>query len=384
MSAMSGAAFHLITCEYPPEVGGVAEHTRSVASGLAAADVSVHVWCPPGGGAASGEAGVEVHVLPDRFGPRSLRALQHGLAEGPSSRRIFVQWVPHGYGRRSLNFAFCAWVLKRARAYGDRVEVMVHEAYLAFDPSRVRQSGAALAHRIMLATLFAAASRVWLATPSFEPYVRPYGLGRPLGYRWLPLPSPLAPTADHELVVRVGRQWRSPVVGHFGTFNPLVTAMLAPAIVQVLEARPDATWLLIGRDGERFAADLARRAPHVADRVVPTGTIDADAVSAHVLAADVFVQPYPDGVTARRTSTTALLGHGRAIVTTDGHLTEPFWRADAGVHLVSATDAAALVAATADLLRDAAARARLAEGARNMSVRRFSRAEVIAALQAAG
>jgi glycosyltransferase involved in cell wall biosynthesis len=308
--------------------------------------------------------------------------MQQGLGEGGSPRRVFVQWVPHGYGRRSLNLAFCAWVLRRARVHGDRVEVMVHEAYLAFDRSRVRQSGAALAHRIMLTTLFAAASRVWLATPSFEPYVRPYGLGRPLGYQWLPLPSPLAPTSDDELVARVGRQWPSPVVGHFGTFNPLVTAMLAPAIVQVLEMRPDATWLLIGRDGERFATDLARRAPHMADRVVPTGTIDADAVSAHVLAADVFVQPYPDGVTARRTTATALLGHGCAIVTTDGHLTEPFWRADAGVRLVSAGDAGALVAATTDLLGDAAARARLGESARNMSVRRFSRARAVAALQA--
>ncbi len=381
MSATPGT-LHLITCEYPPDVGGVAEHTRSVASGLAAAGVSVHVWCPPGEASDRGERGVEVHVLPDRFGPLSLRAMTRGLAEGPSPHRIFVQWVPHGYGRRSLNVAFCAWVLRRARVHGDRVEVMVHEAYLAFDASRVRQSGAALAHRIMLATLFAAASSVWLATPSFEPYVRPYGLGRSLGYRWLPMPSPLARTADHELVARVGRQWTSPVVGHFGTYNPLVTAMLAPAILQVLEARPDATWLLIGRDGERFAADLARRAPQVADRLVATGTIAADAVSAHVLAADVFVQPYPDGVTARRTTTTALLVHGRAIVTTDGHLTEPFWRTDAGVRLVPVGDTAALAAVTTDLLWDAGARARLGEDARNMSVRRFSRAQVVAALQA--
>ena len=194
----------------------------------------------------------------------------------------------------------------------------------------------------MLTTLFAAASCVWLATPSFEPYVRPYGLGRPLGYRWLALPSPLARTADHELVARVGSQWPSPVMGHFGTFNPLVTAVLAPAIVHVLEARTDATWLLIGRDGDRFAADLARQMPHLADRIVATGTVSADSLSAHVLAADVFVQPYPDGVTARRTTATALLGHGRVIVTTDGHLTESFWRTDAGVRLVPVGNAAGL------------------------------------------
>jgi glycosyltransferase involved in cell wall biosynthesis len=184
-------------------------------------------------------------------------------------------------------------------------------------------------------------------------------------------------------VARVGSQWASPVIGHFGTFNPLVTAVLAPAIVHVLEARPDAIWLLIGRDGERFAADLARQTPYLADRIVATGTVSADSLSAHVLAADVFVQPYPDGVTARRTTATALLGHGRVIVTTDGHLTESFWRTDAGVCLVPAGDAAGLARAAIHLLDDAAARTHLAEAAARMFVRRFSGADAIMALQAA-
>jgi glycosyltransferase involved in cell wall biosynthesis len=174
------------------------------------------------------------------------------------------------------------------------------------------------------------------------------------------------------------------VIGHFGTFNPLVTAMLAPAIVKVLEARPDATWLLIGRDGERFAADLGRCVPHLAPRLVATGTLSADSISAHLLASDVFVQPYPDGVTARRTTATALLGHGRAIVTTDGHLTESFWRTDAGVRLVPGGDAAALADATVHLLGDAAGRGRLAAAAGLMFAQRFSSAEAIAAIRAAG
>ena len=146
MSASRLARSHLITCEYPPDVGGVADHTRSVASGLAAAGVGVHVWCPPGGAADRGERGVVVHVLPGSLRaavtPRAAPRAGRGAL---TARRIFVQWVPHGYGRRSLNVAFCAWVLRRARVHGDRVEVMVHEAYLAFDRRRVRQSGAALA-----------------------------------------------------------------------------------------------------------------------------------------------------------------------------------------------------------------------------------------------
>ncbi len=372
----------IITCEYPPDVGGVADHTRGLAASLAATGVDVHVWCPPGGTAVPADSGVVVHELPDRFGPEALRALQHGLDTRPSPRRLFVQWVPHGFGRRSLNVSFCAWVWRRAWLHHDRVEVMVHEPYLAFDRRRLRQSGAALLHRAMLATLLASASAVWLATASFEPYVRPYGLGRSLGFGWLPLPSPLTPTTDDGLVTRVAARWRHPVVAHFGTFNPLVTATLAPVIEQVLEARPDVTWLLIGRDGERFAAEIAACAPRVAARVIATGTLDVEALSAHVLAADVFVQPYPDGVTARRTTATALLAHGRAIVTTDGYLTEPFWRSDGGVRLAAAGDVRALAAATLDLLADAAVRATLADGARTLFARRFSTARAVAALQA--
>jgi glycosyltransferase involved in cell wall biosynthesis len=373
---------HVITCEYPPDVGGVADHTQGLAAALAAGGVAVHVWCPPGVGRPVETPGVTVHVLPDRFGPVALRALQRDLDLTPAPRRIFLQWVPHGYGRRSLNLAFCVWMLRRARAHGDRVEVMVHEPYLAYDRRHLRQSGAALGHRVMLATLFAAAARVWLATPSFEPLVRPYGLGRALGYSWLPLPRTLACTADSDLVARIAARWPAPVAAHFGAFGPLVTETLAPVIDRVVAARDDVTWLLIGRGSEQFARDLGTRSPRLADRLVPTGTLDAEALSAHVLAADVFVQPYPDGITARRTSAMALLAHGRAIVTTDGYLTEPFWRTDGGVRLAPAGDAAALADTTLRLLENDAERARLGAGAHRMFDCRFSTARAVAALHA--
>ena len=35
-------------------------------------------------------------------------------------RRLFVQWVPHGFGYKSLNMPFCLWVWRRARG-GDSV-----------------------------------------------------------------------------------------------------------------------------------------------------------------------------------------------------------------------------------------------------------------------
>ena len=39
-------SWHLITCEYPPDVGGISDHTAQLASGLAAAGDEVHVYCP--------------------------------------------------------------------------------------------------------------------------------------------------------------------------------------------------------------------------------------------------------------------------------------------------------------------------------------------------
>ena len=185
--------------------------------------------------------------------------------------------------------------------HGDRVEVIVQQAYLAFDSLRPRQSGAALVHPPDADDLVRRASCVWLANASFEPYVRPYGLEGRSGTAGWTLPSPLAaqPTTARGLASAASGRRR--LMGHFGTFNPLVTAVLAPAIVHFWRRETDATWLLIGRGGERFAAalraDAAPRGSHRRNR-----HRFADSLSAHVLAADVFVQPYPDESRLRRTT----------------------------------------------------------------------------------
>jgi glycosyltransferase involved in cell wall biosynthesis len=376
-------SLHLISCEYLPEVGGVADHTRALASALGAAGVSVHVWSPFASVGPGEAPGVEVHPLPDRFGPASLRALDLQLGNHPAPRRLFIQWVPHGFGQQSLNVGFCNWVLRRARRHGDCVEIMVHEPYLAFDLRRARQSGAAFVHRVMLATLLAAAARVWVATPSFERYVRPYGFGRRLGYHWLPVGSPLAVSPDPEQVARIASTWRRPVVAHLGTFSPLVTATLAPVIDQVVTARPDVTWLLLGRGSDEFARDIASSLPHAAGRVSGTGTLDVPLLAAYLAAADLFVQPYPDGVTARRTTAGAILAHGRAMVTTDGHLTESFWRIDRAVRLAPAGDPEAIACSTLELLADPLARERLGARALTVAAQRFSTSRAVATLTAA-
>ena len=70
----------------------------------------------------------------------------------------------------------------------------------------------------------------------------------------------------------------------------------------------------------------------------------------------MLIQPYPDGVTTRRTSVMAGLANGCAVVTTDGKLTEDVWRAAGCVAMAPAGDTAALCTRTRELLAEQSAR----------------------------
>ena len=126
--------WHVIACEYPPQIGGVSSYVASVAAGLGAAGHSVHVWCPPAEGPRPAPHGVTVHDQLGQFTPGDLRRAGRTLDGFASPRRLLIQWVPHGYGYRSMNLPFCLWVRQRARA-GDRVDLMVHEPFMEFDCS---------------------------------------------------------------------------------------------------------------------------------------------------------------------------------------------------------------------------------------------------------
>ena len=365
---MTGPVWHVVTGEYSPSIGGVADHTRLVAAGLAARGAVVHVWAPGDAGPTI-EDGVCVHRVAGTWAARNLNGVSAQLDRvGPG--RILVQWVPHAYGQRSLNVGFCRWVRRLARD-GATVEVMVHEPSLGFREGSLKQDAAAALHRWMLAILLRGASRVWLSTPSWEPRVRPWLLGRSVPIVWLPVPSTI-PVVSASVDVRAVRArhaaGRPVLVGHFGTFGAATTRQLQPALAAVLERSTDVALLLIGRDSERFAPLLPQRGPADASRVSGTGPRDDRAVSCAIQACDVMLQPFDDGASTRRTTLMAALAHARATVTTIGRSSEPFW---AGEHdrtllAVEAANTAGLSAATLALASDPGRRARLGEAARTL------------------
>jgi glycosyltransferase involved in cell wall biosynthesis len=356
-----------------------------VAAGLAARGDRVHVWAPRVGEQRPIDDGVEVHADAGSFTPADLRRLDDALDQFAGPRRLFVQWVPHGYGYRSMNVAFCLWVLRRARAKGDTIDIMVHEAFLPFRTDRIRENAAAAVHRVMTVILLRAATRIWYSIPNWETLWKPYALGRDIPFAWLPLPStvPLQISAGGVQSIRDrfapgGR----PLVGHFGTFGRDIRELLVRVLTAIPQSVAPYSVLLVGPGGHEAAADIGRLRPDLATRVHATGALRADDVSPYVAACDVMLQPYTDGVSSRRTSFMAGLALGRPTVTTLGFASEPFWKDSGAAIFAAPDDTVALADAVSRLLADPSERQRIGTAARDLYRSRFDITHIIETLRA--
>jgi glycosyltransferase involved in cell wall biosynthesis len=340
----------LITGEYPPQLGGVGDYTQLVARGLADCGDEVHVWTPAAAGRNGHEPGIAVHGLPGRFGPRSLVVLDRDLNRLPRPYRVLVQYVPHAFGWKAMNVPFCGWLLSRRR---DGIWVMFHE--VAF-PISARQT---LAHNILGAVTRAmawmavrAAERSYVSIPAWETLLRRMAPGRRIA--WLPVFAnvPVGPDPGRVAAVRK-RIASSPdgiVVGHFGTFGPLIAPLLEEVLPSLLMADVKRAGLLVGVGSEDFAAYLLSKHPQLAGRLHGTGALRSVDVAINLAATDVVVQPYPDGISTRRSSAMAGLALALPIVTTEGPLTESLWKG--AVHLAPAGDPRSFVEAVEELLAD--------------------------------
>lgn len=374
--AVTDPTWHILTSEYSPDLGGVADFS-AVLQGVLPGEV--HVWVP---GAAGAHSAANVHRIGGVFDRPARARMGRALNRVHGPRILLLQWVPHGFGRRSMNLGFCLWLWRRVRFRGDALEVIVHEPFLS-DIRNVRQRLVALAHRIMIAIIFNAARRVHVSIPSWRDSAERFAFGRALGFETVPITPGIAPVNDPSAVEQVHLKLAGPgrLVAHFGACTGAMLPMLERVVPSLLRETPDARFMLIGSESDAARKVLMRLAPDVADRVVATGPLSDGEVSVHIQAADLLIQPYPDGVSSRRTSTTAALRHGACVVTTSGHLTESFWSEDGAVALEPVQDVASLVKRAKALLVDDLQRAEMGMRARELYEQRFSVEQLAAAFR---
>lgn len=375
--------WHILTSEYPPDVGGVSDYTKHVAEGLARAGDEVHVWCPRPADE-GGAPNLHVHSDMGEIGPGDLQRIDRLLNRFPAPRRVLVQWVPHGFGYHSMNLWFCLWLARRAWR-GDRVELMVHEPYLEFGRGPVRHMVMACVHRVMTMVLLAASCRVWMSIPAWEERLRPYALGRTLSMRWLPVPGCVS-SIGRDAIAIVRHKYASegqPLIGHFGTYGREVSALLEERLPAILDGHARPSVLLIGRGSEAFRRVLLTRNLTWASRVHATGYVSADELSTAIAACDLFVQPYPDGISSRRTSAMTCLASGRPVVTTRGHLTESLWTGSNAVVHSDVGDAASFVTSVERLLGDRDECRCIGDRGRQLYQELFSVEHIVSVLRAA-
>ncbi|MFN7921996.1 MAG: glycosyltransferase [Bryobacteraceae bacterium] len=320
----------LITGEYPPRDGGVADYTRLVARGLAARGDRVHVWAPACAMPAPADDGVEVHSLSDGFSPASLRQLSGAFTGLPSSTRVLVQYVPHAFGWKAMNIPFCLWLSSLRRP----LWVMFHEVAVPWNLRLPRTNVIAAVTKAMARTLAFTAERCFVSIPAWQKMI-----GRTA--TWLPIPSSLPSQVDPDAAAAVRRSLgavgETQIIGHFGTFGHYVAPILRSTLPKLL-GDPRRFALLTGRGSREFAAELLDLHPGLCGRVHAAGVVPAEVAAVNLAACDVVLQPFPDGATTRRTSLMASVALGRPVVTNSGPLTEPLWRESRAVAMAGKPD----------------------------------------------
>lgn len=374
--------WHVLTGEYPPQSGGVSDYTRQLARRLVETGDRVEVWAPPFDDhdeSRAADPGVTVHRLPDRFGPRSLWRLTQALNRMPAPRRVLVQYVPHAFGYRGANVLFCLWLRSQRRS---SVWVMFHEVmFLADGDRRVSRSALAAANRLMARLVAGAAERVFVSIPGWRPMLQPW-LAHGAVVTWLPVPSTIPVIDDPPAVAAIRARYAGcrSLVGSFGTYGRELRTLLERTL-EDLAAMSDCHVLLLGEHSEVVCRELTSTHPSLVGRIFGTGRLAASDLSRHVSACDLMLQPYPDGISSRRTSAMVALSHGRPTVTTVGWLTEPLWTESGAIVLAPVNDPHALAAATATMLFDVAQREAIGRRAAALYDARFDVRHTVAALR---
>lgn len=374
--------WHILTGEYPPHFGGVALYTQAVANGLVEAGDEVHVWAPPPSvGSDSFEAkAVRVHRLPGHFDLKALVHLSRQM-NGACDDQIVVEYVPQAFGYKGMNLPFCFWLFANRRR---KITVVFHEVA---QPLTLKQPWKynilAVVHPVMAWLVARSATRIFVTIPGWIPLLRPMvGASKPI--RVVPAMNLIPVVDDPAAILRLRARYapnNTLVIGHFGTYGRDRTAMLKEALPSLLSRHAETRALLLGSGGPRFRDELVCHHPEISDRIFSPGYLPEPELSAHLSTCDILLQPFSDGITARRTTLMAGLAHARPIVATLGSLSETFWAKSGAVHLAPVDGIEEFVKVVEDLISDPVTRRRVGQAGEQLYRQRFALNHTISSLR---
>jgi glycosyltransferase involved in cell wall biosynthesis len=233
---------------------------------------------------------------------------------------LVLQYNPFMYGR----WGFAPWLptaLLRTRRRHPRLEValMVHEPYVPMINWRWTLMG--IWQRSQLFALRALADPVFA---SIDAWASTLGEMRPRkAVHHLPVGSNLPDRRPYRKEARllIGATPETLIVSTFGTAHPARRLEYVVAAVNAIATSGVPTTFLNLGAGAPTCAGVA---PSV--RVMAPGLQSPSVLAEFLSATDIFLAPFIDGVSTRRTTVMAALQHGLAVIGTDGPLTDPAFR----------------------------------------------------------
>jgi glycosyltransferase involved in cell wall biosynthesis len=304
--AVGARRLAVVTARSTARADGIRDYTHCLMRELEARedwDVSLTLRLLGGGWEESGGA------APRRTMPAAVRRAD----------MILLQYNPFSYGRRgfapSLLVELARLRLTRRRPL---VALMVHETYVDMKNWRWALMGGW--QRLQLRALQELTDVQLCAT---EAWVGRLAHGRQAGkVHHLPVGSNFPDRRRHRARERrrLGVPADGLVLACFGLHEPGRLESHVWSAVQAIASSARPVILLSLGSGQ--ASD--RR--HGALRVHTPGFLDDEAVARLLSTADMFLAPYGDGVSTRRTTVMAALQHGIPVVGTDGPLTDALLR----------------------------------------------------------
>lgn len=326
----------VLTPEFPPVPGGVSDYSAIIAQALAAAGDSVSVWFP-GRATLERPGNPRLAPLPAGFGVVGIRRVAMGLADLPPETRVLLQYAPHAFGYKGLNLPFVGALSKTGR---NALDVVFHEvAYPGGRGSSARHRVLSVVQFTMARWLAERADRVFVSTEAWRPLLEK-SIRRSTAIAWLPVPSNLPTCVSHHDTAaerkRILGGDATVLLGHFSTYAPGIVDYLRQCVPRLLRADLRRKCVLMGRGAHALRQSLSSAHPALAAQLVSFEDIAAAELARVVSACDIMMQPYPDGVSGRRTTVMAAIALGIPTVTTQGRLSETVWAASGGVALSSA------------------------------------------------
>jgi glycosyltransferase involved in cell wall biosynthesis len=310
--------------------------------------------------------GVDVEMLLRTPKPWESHVVREGAGNGARPDAVILQYNPFWHGRRGFAPGLILTVLRlRRRARGARFALLVHENFV--DPKNWRWALMSAWQRFQL-VLLQSLFHVQLGTiEQWTTSLRRSWPFRPAHH--LPVGSNLPDlrARREQGRSRMGAGSETVVLAAFGMHHPgrLTGHILAAAGAVARDGR-DVLLLNVG----------AAAGDHVSPSIEGVRTYEpgflAEAEMAELLAgADVFLAPFADGVSTRRTTVMSALQHEVAVVGTVGHLTDDILAGSDAMVLVPVGREEDFVAAVRDLASDRARRAVVARAGRQLYEDRF-------------